>query len=70
MSQSSQTPGGVSLPVVLTLIFVVLKLVGVIDWPWLWVLSPLWIAVGLVVTFFVFVSSCVLVFLALHKSQR
>lgn len=29
---------------VLTLIFIVLKLVGVINWPWIWVLSPLWIA--------------------------
>lgn len=23
--------------------FVVLKLCGVIDWPWIWVLSPIWI---------------------------
>lgn len=28
----------------LTIIFVVLKLVGVIAWSWLWVLSPLWIS--------------------------
>ena len=27
----------------LTLIFIVLKLCGVIGWSWLWVLSPLWI---------------------------
>ena len=27
----------------LTLIFIVLKLCGVINWSWLWVLSPLWI---------------------------
>lgn len=26
--------------------FVVLKLCGVIDWSWWWVLSPAWIAVG------------------------
>jgi hypothetical protein len=25
---------------VLTIVFVVLKLTGVIAWPWLWVLSP------------------------------
>jgi ribose/xylose/arabinose/galactoside ABC-type transport system permease subunit len=29
----------------LTLIFVAFKLVGVIDWSWLWVLSPLWIGI-------------------------
>ncbi len=27
----------------LTLIFITLKLVEVIDWPWPWVLGPLWI---------------------------
>lgn len=32
---------------VLTIIFVVLKLVGVIDWSWWWVLSPIWISIGL-----------------------
>lgn len=26
----------------LTIIFIVLKLTGVIAWSWLWVLSPLW----------------------------
>lgn len=29
----------------LTVIFVVLKLVGIIDWTWLWVLSPLIVSV-------------------------
>lgn len=27
----------------LTLLFIALKLTGFISWPWLWVLSPLWI---------------------------
>ena len=34
---------GLSLSTVLTLIFVVLKLIGVIDWSWVWVLAPFWI---------------------------
>ena len=33
-------PGFASL---LTLLFIALKLVGVIAWPWVWVLAPLWI---------------------------
>lgn len=33
----------------LTIAFIVLKLCGVINWSWWWVLSPLWISVGLVV---------------------
>ena len=28
----------------LTLLFVALKLCGVITWSWLWVLSPLWLS--------------------------
>lgn len=32
---------------VLTLIFVVLKLVGVIAWSWWLVLAPLWVGLGL-----------------------
>ena len=36
--------GGMGLCGVLTTIFVVLKLIGVIDWPWVWVLAPFWIS--------------------------
>lgn len=32
----------------LTVAFIVLKLCGVIDWSWLWVLSPLWIPIAIV----------------------
>ncbi len=35
----------------LTIVFVVLKLVGVIDWSWIWVLSPIWIGAGLSLIF-------------------
>lgn len=35
--------GGIGFTGALTIAFIVLKLTGVIDWPWLWVLSPLWI---------------------------
>lgn len=30
-------------PFVVAIIFVILKLVGVLDWSWLWVLAPVWI---------------------------
>jgi len=33
----------------LTILFIALKLCEVIDWSWLWVLSPLWISLGLYV---------------------
>jgi hypothetical protein len=28
----------------LQLIFIILKLLNVITWPWLWVMAPLWIS--------------------------
>lgn len=34
---------------VLLIVFIVLKLIGVINWSWGWVLAPLWIPVLLVV---------------------
>ena len=33
----------------LGIVFIILKLVGVISWSWLWVLAPIWISAGLVV---------------------
>lgn len=40
----------------LSLLFIALKLTGVIGWPWLWVLSPIWITFGLVGAIFVVVG--------------
>lgn len=45
---STNTNVGMSFFEVLTVIFVVLKLVGVISWPWLWVLAPIWIPLGII----------------------
>ena len=33
----------------LTLLFITLKLCGVIAWSWWWVLAPIWISWGLVI---------------------
>ena len=45
--------GGLGLCPVLFIIFLVLKLVGVIAWSWWWVFSPLLIAAGLGTLFIV-----------------
>lgn len=34
---------------VLGIVFIVLKLVGVISWSWWWVLAPFWIPLAIVV---------------------
>jgi len=38
---------GTSFPTLLTVLFIALKLCGIIDWSWWWVLSPIPIAVGI-----------------------
>ena len=44
--------GGLGIVSVLTIIFIVLKLLGVIKWSWIWVLSPIWISAVSVVALF------------------
>ena len=41
--------GGIGFAGLLTIAFVVLKLCKVISWSWWWVLSPLWISVGIAI---------------------
>ena len=45
MSKSNVTynGGGISFAGLLTIVFITLKLTGVIAWSWWWVLCPLWI---------------------------
>ena len=40
---------GIGFVGLLQITFIVLKLCGVIDWSWIWVLAPLWISVAFVV---------------------
>ena len=44
--------GGLGIVSVLTIVFIVLKLLGVIRWSWIWVLSPIWISAVIVVAVF------------------
>lgn len=45
---SNKSSGGVGFFGLLTIVFIVLKLCGVIHWGWLWVLAPLWIPTAIV----------------------
>lgn len=49
--------GGIGFVGLLTIAFIVLKLVGVITWSWVWVLSPLWISAVIYVVIFVAVAA-------------
>ncbi len=43
-NSSSSSSSGIGFPGLLTVLFIGLKLTGHITWPWVWVLSPLWIS--------------------------
>ena len=43
------TTSGIGFFQLLTVLFIALKLTGNIDWSWLWVLSPLWIPIFIVI---------------------
>lgn len=44
---------GIGIGTLLTIVFVVLKLTGVITWSWIWVLSPLWIGFAISLILFI-----------------
>jgi len=47
-----ETGGGIGFCGMLAIVFIVLKLTGVITWSWIWVLSPLWIPAVISLLFF------------------
>ncbi len=51
MSNSSSSSGGIGFVGLLTIVFIVLKLMDVITWSWWWVLSPIWISWLVVIAF-------------------
>lgn len=48
MSSSSSSSGGIGFCGLLTICFIVLKLLGVVTWSWLWVLAPTWLPLAIV----------------------
>ena len=54
-NNSSASSGGIGFCGLLTIVFIVLKLLGKITWSWLWVLSPLWIGWGVCLVIFLLV---------------
>jgi len=46
---SSNASSGIGFTGLLTITFIILKLTHVIEWSWLWVLSPTWISIALAI---------------------
>ena len=58
-NKSSGSTGGIFWTL-LAVAFIVLKVTHLIDWPWVWVLAPIWIPVGIVLAAIVIVLIVVL----------
>lgn len=48
-SSSDYSSGGIGFFGLLAIVFITLKLIGTIDWPWVWVLSPIWAPIALAI---------------------
>ena len=46
MENKQVSSGGIGFTGLLTIVFIILKLCGVIAWSWWWVLAPIWISTG------------------------
>ena len=55
------TNSGIGFAGLLQIAFIILKLMKVIEWSWVWVLSPIWISISIwvviIVVFFLIVKS-------------
>ncbi len=58
--------GGGGFVGLLTILFITLKLCEVITWSWWWVLSPLWISIGLWVLLMVVIGISMIKFAIEH----
>ena len=55
---------------VLTIVFIVLKLTEVIDWSWVWVLSPTWISMVLTIILLVIFAIIEMISNKRYKTNR
>ena len=61
MKDSHSSAGGIGIVGLLQVAFIVLKLCAVIEWSWLWVLSPIWISAAVSVALLVFLVICAVI---------
>ena len=47
-SKNTTVSSGIGFTGLLTIVFIVLKLLNILDWSWWWVLAPLWLPVGII----------------------
>ena len=66
-ASATASSGGIGFTGLLTIVFIVLKLCGIITWSWLWVLSPIWIGAALAIVILVIIGIIALIGIALSR---
>ena len=60
-SNTKVVSGGLSTTGLLGVAFIVLKLLGIIDWSWWWVLAPFWMPVAISIVIIIIVVSFLII---------
>lgn len=58
MTNNNIDNSGIGFVGLLTIVFVVLKLCGIINWSWWWVISPIWISAIIFMVVLIGVLGC------------
>lgn len=67
---TTASSGGIGFTGFLTIAFIILKLCGIISWSWLWVLSPIWISLGLALIMFAIAGIFILIAIIADKHDK
>jgi len=75
--KTTVTYNGIGFPGILTILFIALKLTNQIDWDWIWVISPLWLPLAIILIIFgsiigaaIFFASIIGILSLFLKSER
>jgi len=58
---SNSSSAGIGFVGALTIAFIVLKLLKIIDWSWWWILSPIWITIFLMIGIFIIILAIIVI---------
>jgi hypothetical protein len=67
MSNNSTSSGGIGFFGALAIVFITLKIIGILEWSWWLVLMPLWIPIMIVLGFVIF--SLILAIINTYKNK-
>lgn len=66
MENKNASSNGIGFTGLLTIVFITLKLLNIIDWSWWWIFSPIWIPVLLIIVF-LFLMAIIAYFSAIKR---